>query len=88
GGHYLEPYAGGAGVALDLLYSGFVSDIHINDIDIAVYSFWKSITEHTDDFLKLLHDSPITIDEWHKQKYILNDWSCTDHLLKGFAAFF
>ncbi|EKB36518.1 DNA adenine methylase [Acinetobacter baumannii] len=88
GGHYLEPYAGGAAVALDLLYSGFVSDIHINDIDIAVYSFWKSITKHTEEFLKLLYDTPITIDEWHKQKSILNDKSCNDHLLMGFAAFF
>jgi DNA adenine methylase len=53
GGHYLEPYAGGAGVALELLYSGFVSDIHINDIDKAVYSFWASITSNTEEFLKL-----------------------------------
>ncbi|MDN8320811.1 DNA adenine methylase [Acinetobacter baumannii] len=88
GGHYLEPYAGGAAVALDLLYSGFVTDIHINDIDVAVYSFWKSITKHTDEFLKLLHDTSVTIDEWHKQKLILNDQSCHDPLQIGFAAFF
>ncbi len=88
GGHYLEPYAGGAGVALDLLYSGYVSDIHINDIDIAVFSFWKSITEFTDNFLQLLNDTPVTIDEWYKQKNILNDTACRDPLKVGFAAFF
>jgi len=88
GGHYLEPYAGGAGVALDLLYSNFVSDIHINDIDKAVYSFWASITKNTDEFLKLLVDTPIDMDEWYKQKQILNDHDCDDLLLKGFAAFF
>lgn len=88
GGHYLEPYAGGAGVALDLLYSNYVSDIHINDIDKAVYSFWESITKNTDEFLKLLVDTPINMDEWYKQKSILNDNDCTDVLIKGFAAFF
>ena len=44
-GHYVEPYAGGAGVALDLLFSGYCTDIHINDLDLAIYYFWKSITE-------------------------------------------
>ncbi len=32
-GHYAEPYAGGCGLALALLYEGYVSDIHINDFD-------------------------------------------------------
>ncbi|MFN3906022.1 MAG: DNA adenine methylase [Acinetobacter junii] len=88
GGHYLEPYAGGAGVALELLYSGFVSDIHINDIDKAVYSFWASITSNTEEFLKLLVDTPVNMDVWYKQKQILNDQDCDDILLKGFATFF
>lgn len=88
GGHYLEPYAGGAGVALDLLYSNYVSDIHINDIDKAVYSFWESITQKTEEFLKLLIDTPVNMDEWYKQKSILNDIECDDVLIKGFAAFF
>lgn len=88
GGHYLEPYAGGAGVALDLLYSNYVSDIHINDIDKAVYSFWESITKNTEEFLRLLIDTPVNMDEWYKQKTILNDIECDDVLIKGFAAFF
>lgn len=88
GGHYLEPYAGGAGVALDLLYSNYVSDVHINDIDKAVYSFWESITKNTEEFLRLLIDTPVNMDEWYKQKTILNDIECDDVLIKGFAAFF
>ena len=39
-GHYAEPYAGGCGLALALLYSGFVSDIHVNDIDPSIWAFW------------------------------------------------
>jgi DNA adenine methylase len=51
GGHYLEPYAGGAGVALDLLFQGHASHIHINDADPAVFAFWASVTQHSEELL-------------------------------------
>ena len=38
-GHYVEPYAGGASVALHLLINGYVKEITINDLDRAVYAF-------------------------------------------------
>lgn len=87
-GDYLEPYAGGSGVALDLLFSGYCKNIHINDYDLAVYSFWKSATNETEEFLKILHDTPVTIDEWHKQKNILTNPTVHSELEYGFAAFF
>ena len=71
GGHYMEPFAGGAGVALDLLFNGYVSDIHINDVDLAIYHFWRAIVNNTDNFLTLLQQAPLTIREWEKQKLIL-----------------
>ena len=46
--NYIEPFAGGAGVALELLLEENVRKIHINDIDIAVYSFWSSVLHDTD----------------------------------------
>ncbi|MDX8154320.1 DNA adenine methylase [Acinetobacter pittii] len=87
-GDYLEPYAGGAGVALDLLFSNSCNNIHINDFDIAIYNFWKSVTENTEHFLKLLYDTEVTIDEWHKQKYILSTPELHTQLEHGFATFF
>lgn len=88
GCEYLEPFAGGAGVALDLLFNGYCSKIHINDYDVAIYNFWKAVTRYSDEFLALLRECPITIDEWHKQKEILdNPHGCSD-LKHGFAAFF
>ncbi len=30
---YLEPYAGGASLALSLLFKGVVSEIYLNDLD-------------------------------------------------------
>lgn len=87
-GDYLEPYAGGAGVALDLLYSDYCQNIHINDLDIAVYNFWISVTENTEYFLKLLHDTPVTIEEWFKQKEILDTPENHSQISHGFATFF
>lgn len=40
---YVEPYAGGAGVALGLLLNDCVSEIYINDFDPAIYWFWKDV---------------------------------------------
>lgn len=88
GGDYLEPYAGGAGVAIDLLLNGYCSDIHINDFDEAIYEFWHAITHNTEPFLKLLNDTEININEWHRQKYILANPDQFSRIDFGFAAFF
>lgn len=67
---YIEPFAGGAGIALSLLLDGIVDRIVINDYDKAIYSFWRSIKEEPDELKKRIHNTPITIDEWYKQKDI------------------
>lgn len=85
---YYEVYAGGAGVALILLFDGYCKNIHINDADPAIYSFWKSITSQTDDFLRLMYDTNISIDVWLKQKNILSNPNNHSILELGFAAFF
>jgi DNA adenine methylase len=42
-GEYVEPYAGGAAIALELLFHEYVSCIHINDVSRPVYTFWRSV---------------------------------------------
>ena len=86
--HYIEPYAGGAGLALGLMYDSFVSEIHINDIDPMIWSFWFSILNHTKEFIELINFTPITIDEWHKQKEINSRCNLNDYLHLGFSTFF
>lgn len=88
GGHYLEPYAGGAGVALELLFHGHANHIHINDADPAVYAFWVSVTKHSDVLLQLLENTPINIDEWFKWKSVLSGDSKASLVEKGFATLF
>lgn len=88
GGHYLEPYAGGAGVALDLLFHGYVSHIHINDIDPAVYAFWVSVTQYADELLDLLESTPITMEEWFKWRSVIRNGNEISMVEKGFATLF
>src|SRR5690554_565863 len=89
GGHYIEPFAGGADVALQLLLTKHISSIHINDFDPAVYAFWKACTEQPEKLCKLIRDTPVTIQEWHKQREIMLNPSESISLLDlGFATFF
>ncbi len=88
GGHYLEPYAGGAGVALHLLFHGHASHIHINDADPAVAAFWISVTQHSDELLALLETTPINIEEWFKWRSVLRGESDASLVEKGFATLF
>lgn len=67
---YAEPYAGGAGLALKLLFNNLVETIHINDYDISIYEFWKAILTRTDDFCAWIDDLVIDIDNWKKYKEV------------------
>jgi len=88
GGEYFEPYAGGAGAALSLLQNQTVSAIHINDIDPRIYAFWQSAVYDSERFVETIFTTPLTIDEWQRQKEICirPNGRCIFEL--GFAAFF
>lgn len=86
--HYIEPYAGGAGLALSLLLKKTVPHIHLNDLDISIWSFWNSILYDTESFIELIKSTEITIDEWHVQKEIQDRKKDADTLALGFSTFF
>jgi DNA adenine methylase len=88
GGIYAEPYAGGAGAAINLLFSENVDEILINDADYCIYSFWKSILDQTKKLLKMVDDTSITIQEWKKQKKIYTNYEKYSRIKVGFATFF
>jgi DNA adenine methylase len=87
-GEYVEPYAGGAAIALELLFHEYVSRIHINDVSKQVYAFWKSVLSHTDAFCRLVAKTPLTVAQWDKQKQILGRPSEHGTVQLGFATFF
>lgn len=87
-GHYIEPYSGGASVALFLLIEGFVKRITLNDKDRSIYAFWHSVLFKTAELCELIENIDITIDEWKKQKEIQSKKEKTNLLILGFSTFF
>lgn len=85
---YAEPYAGGCGLALSLLYEGFVSDIHINDIDPAIWSFWYSVLFEKDRFVDFIASTDVSVEEWGRQKEIYLEKNTDKPVELGFSAFF
>ena len=88
GGTYIEPFAGGAGIAMELLLRNVVSRIVINDYDKAVWSFWKAILTETDRFVEEIRTVPLTVDEWQKRHKILVTQNDKYSFELGFAAFY
>lgn len=70
GCHYAEPYAGGAGIALTLLYLEYSDHIHLNDLNRSVFAFWKSVIEEPEELCRLVRDKPLTVAQWKKQKKV------------------
>jgi DNA adenine methylase len=87
-GHYAEPYAGGAGLALTLLFEGHVSDIHLNDIDRSVWAFWDSVINRTDALTELIRTTPVDMEQWHRQRGVYLHPQDFDDLALGFSMFF
>jgi DNA adenine methylase len=87
-GEYVEPYAGGAAIALELLFQKYVSKIRINDVSHHVYSFWKSVLNDTDELCRLVKNTRISVASRDRQKKIFANQRDYDHLRVGFATFF
>ncbi len=86
--HYAEPYAGGASLALNLLFQRQVSDIHLNDVDVGIWSFWHSIIEHSEEFVSLVEHTELTVREWLRQREIYRSADPSDPVQLGFATFY
>jgi DNA adenine methylase len=87
-GVYVEPYAGGASVALSLLLDGYVSKIIINDVDQSVYAFWWSVLNETNEFCKLIEETPVTIPNWKEQAARQRNKQKCSLIELGFSTFF
>lgn len=88
GGTYIEPFAGGAGVAIELLEKKVVSDIVINDLDKGIYSFWRAVLTDTDRFIDKVKRTPLNIDEWKRQRKICFEKNVKYSFDLGFATFY
>ncbi len=86
--NYYEPYAGGAGVALELLMEGYVWRATINDLDEMIHSFWYSVLKDTERLCQLINDTPVTLETWDRQKQVQLSANSVEPLELGFATFF
>lgn len=87
-GHYVEPYAGGAGVALELLIGKYVSHIHLNDSSLPIYAFWQSVLTQTDEFCRRILTASLTVEEWKRHREIVQQPTEHDQLELGFSTFY
>src|SRR5258708_20170780 len=71
-GDYIEPFAGGCGIACKLLLDGFVSQIHINDLDRAIYAFWWAVLNEPQSLCRRITPVSITWEECRKHHRALN----------------
>lgn len=67
---YAEPYAGGAGLALRLLFEGYVNHIYINDLDKSIFAFWMSVLNRSEELCEWIDKIEVTISNWNKYKDI------------------
>jgi DNA adenine methylase len=87
-GSYVEPYAGGAGIALTLLIEGAVKHIHLNDLNYPLYCFWHSVINDTEGLLRKLKNSKVTVESWKRHRRKLTNPTQYDSLDVGFALLF
>ncbi|MEX0809212.1 MAG: DNA adenine methylase [Dongiaceae bacterium] len=87
-GEYVEPYAGGAAIGLELLFQEYVTKIHINDLSRPVYSFWKAVLNDTDELCRRVKNTRLTVAARDRQKRIFMNQKEYNYVDVGFATFF
>lgn len=87
-GCYVEPYAGGASIALSLLLDGIASKIILNDYDRSIYAFWYSVINETDELCRRIDQTPVNIDVWKEQKQVQRNKETSELIDLGFSTFY
>ncbi|MFQ6759301.1 DNA adenine methylase [Desulfovibrionaceae bacterium CB1MN] len=87
-GAYVEPYAGGAGAAFNLLFGEHVQRIVLNDADPCISAFWKAVLNRKDELIRLIKETPVTIDEWKRQRDIYRHQARHSRINVAFASFY
>lgn len=85
---YIEPFAGGAAVALRLLINNDVKKIIINDYDRGIYALWNTIVTRSEELIRLISETPIDMDQWYLQRKVQANKSSADELELAFSTLF
>lgn len=87
-GVYVEPYAGGAAVAMELLVKEYVAEVHVNDASRSIYAFWSTVLDHTAEMLRFIERVPLTMTEWERQREVISEPDRRDITELGLATFY
>ena len=87
-GHYIEPFAGGAGVAIELLLTEHVRHIHLNDLNLPLYAFWHSVIHQPQELCKKIQNCTVSVTAWRRHRNIVRTPEGRDFLELGFSLFF
>lgn len=83
-----EPFAGGAGASLSLLFQEDTPKIHLNDADPAIHDFWWTLVNRPTPFLNMLDAINVNIEEWVRQRDTYRQGQKVSRLRRGFSAFY
>lgn len=87
GWNYAEPYAGGAGVAIELLLRGAVGRIYLTDSSRPIYAFWKAMLTDPEGLCRRIARASLTLDAWRKHREIVRNHLDHDIADVGFSTF-
>lgn len=73
GWDYVEPYAGGAGVAIELLLDKKVGRVHLNDASLHIFALWTALLTDTDDFCSRISRASLTIEAWRRHRDVVRN---------------
>ena len=87
-GLYVEPYAGGAAVAWELLLTGVVRRIAINDVSRPIYAFWHSVLYQSGELKELIRSTPVDVANRDRLKEMFMNRDELNNIQLAFATFF
>jgi DNA adenine methylase len=83
-----EPFAGGAGASLSLLFLEETPEIYINDADRAIHDFWWALLNRPRPFAEMISTTRISMAEWRRQRDVYRNHGRMTRLRRGFATFY
>lgn len=88
GWNYVEPYAGGAGAAMELLLAEKVGHVFLNDSSRHLYAFWTSILQRPDEFCRRISRARLSVASWRSHREVVRHPDQHDLTDLGFSTFY
>jgi len=88
GWNYVETYAGGAGVAIELLLDKKAGRVYLNDSSLHIYAFWKAVLSDPDGFCRRISRASLTVAAWKSHREVVRHPDEHDLFDLGFSTFY